>query len=69
MFKFDFDIEDAEDLDVLHPKPTATKAQGEEPIDATLVLEPFSEVPIKQLVRAILSTSNETGPDAISAAK
>ncbi|KAF5318610.1 hypothetical protein D9619_010777 [Psilocybe cf. subviscida] len=53
MFKFDFDIEDAEDLDVFHPIPTATKAQGEEPIDATLVLEPFSEVPITQLLDSV----------------
>lgn len=50
MFKFDFDIDDAEEFDEI------TGVKASEPIQATAgdeapVLESFSELPIHQLVR------------------
>lgn len=64
MFKFDFDLQDAEELDILNLGTAATNTESQAPIDGGPVLEPFSEVSVTQLVRAILSTSEEIGPDS-----
>jgi hypothetical protein len=53
MFKFEFDIDDAEDIDGLEHlriTPTNTIQRGSDP--SLEVLEPFSEISLTQLVRA-----------------
>lgn len=59
MFKFDFDLEDAEEVDILNLETLATNAENKKPVDEALALEPFSEVLITPLVRAILSPAKK----------
>ncbi len=50
MFKFDFDIDDAEEFDEIAGVKGSESDQATSD-DEALVLEPFSELPIQQLVR------------------
>ncbi|KAJ3498846.1 hypothetical protein NLJ89_g10170 [Agrocybe chaxingu] len=51
MFKFDFDIEDAEDLDVVEPSVQTNKERGAlDSSNMSVALESFAEVPIVQLL-------------------
>ena len=49
MFKFDFDIDDAEEFEIASVKASESVQATSD--DEALVLEPFSELPIQQLVR------------------
>ena len=52
MFKFDFDIDDAHDLEEISPTSNIQPLPSDKP---SLQLEPFAEIPIDHLVRVNLS--------------
>jgi len=69
MFKFDFDIDDAEYTDGLEylgitpPNSKNTTRHGSDPSQE--VLEPSSEISLTQLVRATMSSTKEyRNPDS-----
>lgn len=54
MFKFDFDIED---LDEEHAGPSSSTVAEPSNLQSYTILEPFSEIPLLQLVRLVLPSS------------
>jgi hypothetical protein len=59
MFKFDFDIDGASDLEEISPTPKIQPVPSDKP---SLQLEPFAEILIDHLVRVNLFKSS-TGDD------